>query len=87
MRDRKTRDCFARAIDILLTEIITDLNAEIDQLEEDFDYRGKLRDEKWCSNLAHEIAATHKKLVDRHRLDDFGCIYQDAQREGKTNDA
>ncbi|MGA7641665.1 MAG: AIPR family protein [Syntrophobacteraceae bacterium] len=81
VRDRKSRDCFARAIDVLLTEVITDLNAEIDQLEEDFDYRGKLRDEKWCSNLAHEIAATHKKLVDRHRLDDFGGIYKAVQKQ------
>jgi hypothetical protein len=75
VRDRRARACFAQAIDALLAEVITDLNAEIDQLEEDFDYRGKLRDEKWCSNLAHEIAATHKKLVDRQRLEDFGCIY------------
>ncbi len=49
--------------------------AEIDQLGEDFDYRGKLRDEKWCKELAHEIAATHKKLVDRGRLDSFEKIF------------
>jgi len=64
-----------RAIDTLLSEIVTDLNAEIDQLGEDFDYRGKLRDETWCKKLGHEIVATHKKLVDRGRLDSFGVIY------------
>jgi hypothetical protein len=84
IHDRKTRNCFGRAIDILLTEVITDLNAEIDQLEEDFDYRGKLRDEKWCNNLAHEIAATHKKLVDRHRLEDFGGIYKGLAQQGSA---
>jgi hypothetical protein len=64
-----------KAIDKLLAEVVTDLNAEIDQLGEDFDYRGKLRDESWCKNLGHEIAAIHKKLVDRGRLDAFCEIY------------
>lgn len=82
VRDRKKRDRFARAINVLLAEVITDLNAEIDQLEEDFDYRGKLHDETWCSDLAHEIAATHKKLVDRHRLEDFGLIYKGVGQQG-----
>jgi len=73
-----TRSHFAATIDKLLSEIVTDLNAEIDQLGADFDYRGKLRDETWCKRLAHEIAATHKKLVDRERLDDFGTVFKQA---------
>src|SRR3990172_1198516 len=64
------------AIDKLLAEVITDLNAEIDQLGEDFDYRGKLRDDEWCKRLAHEIAATHKKLVDRKRLESFAELIE-----------
>jgi hypothetical protein len=75
VRKKNMRDRLARAVDILLSEVITDLNAEIDQLEQDFDYRGKLRDEKWCTKIAHEIAATHKKLVDRRRLEGFGKIF------------
>ena len=66
----------SNCIDKLLAEVITDLNAEIDQLGDDFDYRDKLRDEKWCKALAHEIAATHKKLVDRGRLDSFQATYE-----------
>jgi len=73
-------------IDKLLSEVVTDLNAEIDQLGEDFDYRGKLRDESWCKQLAHEIAATHKKLVDRGRLEAFGEVFKQAaqQRSGRV---
>jgi len=71
----ENRSKLASAIDKLLSEVVTDLNAEIDQLGDNFDYRGKLRDEDWCKNLAHEIAATHKKLVDRGRLETFGNIY------------
>lgn len=75
IRHPKTRDCFASAIRELLLEVITDLNAEIDQLGEDFDYRGKLRDEKWCKEKAYEIAATHLKLVARGRMESFFTIY------------
>lgn len=74
VRDANVRSAFEKATNELLSEVITDLNAEIDQLEDDFDYRGRLRDEKWCNKLAHEIAATHKKLVDRGRLDDFASM-------------
>lgn len=76
VREPNVRGAFEKAINELLSEVITDLNAEIDQLEDDFDYRGRLRDEKWCNKLAHEIAATHKKLVDRGRLDDFASMFK-----------
>jgi hypothetical protein len=72
------------AIDKLLAEVVTDLNAEIDQLGEDFDYRGKLRDEIWCKKLGHEIVATHKKLVDRGRLDTFAVIYDSYEQPAAT---
>ncbi|SDB36019.1 AIPR protein [Desulfonatronum thiosulfatophilum] len=75
VRVPKHRSCFSAAICKLLAEIITDLNAEIDQLGEDFDYRGKLRDEKWCKELAYEIAATHLKLVVRNRMESFITLY------------
>jgi len=80
--DAGARKTLKAAVHELLSEVITDLNEEIDQLEDDFDYRGKLRDEKWCSKLAHEIAATHKKLVDRRRLDNFASMI-DRQMEAQ----
>jgi len=76
VRDSFCRDCFTNAVKKLLDEIITDLNAEIDQLDDDFDYRGKLRDEEWCTKLAHEIAATHIKLVERGRIESFKELYE-----------
>jgi len=76
--DIKDRNRVKVAVQKVLSEVITDIDGEIDQLEEDFDYRGKLRDEKWCKELAHEIAGTHKKLVDRQRLESFAQLYQSA---------
>lgn len=75
VRDPGTRACFSAAINKLLAEVITDLNAELDQLDNDFDYRGKLRDEKWCKEIAYEIAATHIKLVTRGRMESFKALY------------
>ena len=75
IREQNSRVCFSSAIRELLTEVITDLNAEIDQLGKDFDYRGKLREEKWCKELAYEIAATHLKLVARGRMESFITLY------------
>ncbi|MCR4158010.1 AIPR family protein [Kerstersia gyiorum] len=81
-RDVRTRNTLALVINELLSEAVTDLNAEINQLEDNFDYRGRLRDEKWCKDLAHEIATTHEKLVNRGRLDNFASMinrHQDVQ--------
>lgn len=75
VRDSEVRKRLSICVGKLLSEVVTDLNAEIDQLGKDFDYRGKLRDERWCKELAHEIAATHKKLVDRERLDSFKKMF------------
>ena len=82
-------DCtaFKLAVKKLLQEVVTDLNAEINKLGSDFDYRGKLRDERWCLPLAHEIAATHKKLVDRNRIESFTELYnQESAQQGTSTD-
>ena len=75
VHDENNCAAFKLAVKQLLQEVVTDLNAEINKLGSDFDYRGKLRDEKWCLKLAHEIAATHKKLVDRGRIESFAQLY------------
>ena len=86
VRELISRKCFGLATEKLLVEIITDLNAEIDQLGEDFDYRGKLRDEEWCKKLAYLIATTHKKLVDRNRLESFRTLYDtEIAQQGHTH--
>jgi hypothetical protein len=48
------------AIETILAEIVTDSNAELDQLPEDFHYRGRLRDQIWSDKLAYKILATIK---------------------------
>lgn len=72
------RNAMLAAVDGLLTEVVTDINAELEEAGEDFDYRGKLRDEKWCKELASEIVSTHEKLVARKRLESFTELYTEA---------
>jgi hypothetical protein len=79
----RRRNAFSSAIRKLLEEVITDLNAEIDQLGDDFDYRRKLRDEAWCNHLSHDIASTHKKLVGRGRMEAFSELFnQELAQQG-----
>jgi hypothetical protein len=66
--DAKRRKALLKSIEIILKDIVIDLNAELGKLGQDFDYRGKLRDEVWVKGLAHEIVASHQKLVSRARI-------------------
>lgn len=72
--DSATRASLQHAIGELLGELITDLNAELDTLGADFDYRGKLRDADWSKKMAGELVATRKKLVARGRLPNLGQV-------------
>lgn len=71
VRDPNTRDRFRSCIRTILGDVTIDLNAEVDALGPNFDYRGKLRDEEWVQKLTEEIAANHLKLVARGRIPSF----------------
>ena len=64
----KLRDCVSK----IIRDIKVDINEEVKQYGDDFDYRGKLRDADWVKKLASEIVGTYTKLVQRGRLESFG---------------
>ncbi|MEY2483172.1 MAG: hypothetical protein QOK24_1700, partial [Verrucomicrobiota bacterium] len=66
--DKKKRNALVMCIARILDDVVIDLNAEVAQLGEDFDYRGKLRDEPWVKALAHKVVSDHRKLVARARI-------------------
>ena len=76
--DKARRAAFLSSVETVLDEVVTDMNAELDRLPEDFDYRGKLRDQDWADKLAHEIVATHEKLVARRRLESIEDLFNTA---------
>ena len=76
--DKRQRKALISAIDKILEDIVIDLNAEVAQLGDEFDYRGKLRDEVWVKDVAHRIVAEHNKLVARNRINSFGRDFKEA---------
>jgi len=76
VRSTSSRPALIKAIDAILDDVIIDLNHELEQLGDEFDYRGKLRDEKWSKELAHRLVADHEKLVKRERIPSFGDQYR-----------
>jgi hypothetical protein len=50
---------------------VIDLNAEIDEYGNDFDYRDKMRDATWARDLGRKILADYQKLVKRGRILSF----------------
>jgi hypothetical protein len=76
--DKRNRAAVLTAVSRVLGDIVIDLNAEVAQLGEDFDYRGKLRDEAWVKSLAHKVVSDHRKLVARDRILPFASEFHAA---------
>jgi hypothetical protein len=71
VRTQKARDHFRKCIAKVLGDVVIDLNAEVEELGEDFDYRDKLRDQKWVTDLSKKVVGDHLKLVKRGRIQSF----------------
>jgi len=76
MDDRKN---FEKCIQRLVADIIVDVNGEVDEIGDEFDYRGKLRDAVWIKELAKKVVGNHIKLVQRERIPSFGSEWNEAQ--------
>lgn len=62
---------FKKCISRIVADLIVDLNAEVKEFGDDFDYRGRLRDSDWVKALGRKVVADHVKLVNRDRLPSF----------------
>ena len=70
VRASETRNKFRKLVTGILRDIVTDLNSEVDEYGDDFDYRAKLRDETWVKDLTKDIVALREKLVRRGNIKD-----------------
>jgi hypothetical protein len=61
------RDC----VRLVIGDVVIDLNAEVEEYGEDFDYRDKLRDSDWVRKLSRKVVADNLKLVKRGRSQSF----------------
>lgn len=71
VRQLKGRHHFRNCIDNIVSDLITDVNAEIEGIGEDFDYRDKLRDSEWVDKLNKSVVGDHLKMVARKKIPSF----------------
>lgn len=71
VRTEKARNHFRECIRKIVGDLVVDLNAEVEEYGDDFDYRDKLRDSTWVGELSKKVSADHLKLVKRGRIKSF----------------
>jgi hypothetical protein len=71
VRAKSDRARFRKCLDTIVAEVTIDLNAEVKEYGDDFDYRDSLRSSEWVKKLASRVVADHLKLVTRNRIPSF----------------
>jgi hypothetical protein len=71
VRNAASRQLFRKCIDSIVSDLVTDVNAEIEGVGDDFDYRGKLRDSAWVEALNKSVVGDHLKMVARKKIPSF----------------
>ncbi|HEY3874372.1 MAG TPA: AIPR family protein, partial [Candidatus Kapabacteria bacterium] len=71
VRQLASRQLFRKCIDNIVSDLVTDVNAELAEVGPDFDYRGKLRDAAWVGELNKRVVSDHVKLVARKKIPSF----------------
>jgi len=69
VREGSNREKFSKLIDDLISSLVVDLNAEIDDLPQDWDYRDKLRTETWITEQRKKLVAEHLKDIKRKKAE------------------
>lgn len=75
VKHKTARNKFRSCMRTIADEIVVDLNLELKQLGDDFDYRDKMRDEQWVTPLANQILALRIKLVQQKRMPSIKAIW------------
>ena len=71
VKAEQDREQFRKCLSTIVNDLVIDLNAEVDELGDNFDYRDSLRDEKWVKELNQKIVTDHLKQVKRGRIQSF----------------
>src|SRR5205807_12631 len=71
VRKKKARDVFRRCISNIASDIAIDVDAEVNEYGEEFDYRDSLRDSKWVKDMSKRLVTDHLKMVTRGKIKSF----------------
>jgi len=87
VRAEATRDQFRKCIAAIVGDLIVDLNAEVDEYGDDFDYRDKLRDSEWLKSLNKAILKDYLKQINRGRIQSFSDEWEKESGEASAKEA
>lgn len=76
VRTDADRTRFKWAVGRIISDIVSDLNEELKEYGDNFDYRSKLRDSNWITEVKKKLVATHSKMIKRKVIDDFTTDWQ-----------
>lgn len=71
VRDKTSRSKFHAAMSTIVSDLVIDLNGEIEGYGDDFDYRGSLRDQDWVKKVTTALVGSYLKLVKRGNIKPF----------------
>jgi hypothetical protein len=83
VRDKDTRSILINAVRLLINDILIDVNGDVEDYGEHFDYRSMLRDENRVKELRQRIATSYQKLTSRGRIKTFTQDYTDLESASK----
>jgi hypothetical protein len=78
VKDAQSRDYLKQALSVIIDDIIIDLNAEVGDFDEDFDYKSSLRDDEWVKKLNRNIVSNYLKQIKRNRIPSFKEEWENA---------
>jgi len=81
VRNKNDRKALHQALCIIMDDIIIDLNAEVGDLSEDFDYKSSLRNDEWVMKLSRNIVSNYLKQIKRKRISSFNDELQRVKKE------
>jgi len=75
---KEKRKIIKEALLVIIDDIVIDLNAEVSDLADDFDYKSSLRNDDWVKKLNRNIVTNYLKQVKRKRISTFKEEYEKA---------
>lgn len=81
VREPEMRQRFRKMMESIVSALVIDLDVETQDLPDDFDYRGKLRDREYVVGLVNALVASHRKDVMRKKTPSIGEAWEEAAKE------
>lgn len=82
VRNKNDRNHFRQCVDRIIKDVIIDLNLEVKNLGDNFDYRDKLRDSGTVKGWASTILKDRLKMINRGSIPSFKADWENKTKSG-----